>query len=61
MCFSKKAIMYWRPGPVVLGGDSCQKGCVFESKSRILDGLFMTFICWKFVPRCWSLKIKDRN
>ena len=26
------------PGLVVMGGDSCSKGCGFESWHRILDG-----------------------
>ena len=26
------------PGLVVVGGDSCPKGCGFESQYRILDG-----------------------
>ena len=26
------------PGLVVMGGDSCHKGCGFESRSCILDG-----------------------
>ena len=28
------------PGLVVMGGDSCSKGCVIESKHCILDGHF---------------------
>ena len=28
------------PGLVVVGGDSCSKGCVFESQDLILDGHF---------------------
>ena len=28
------------PGLVVMGGDSCSKGCGFESRHRILDGFF---------------------
>ena len=30
---------------VVMGGDSCSKGCEFESRHRILDGHFFTNIC----------------
>ena len=37
------------PGLVVMGGDSCSKGCVIESKHCILDGHFFTFICCKIV------------
>ena len=29
-----------RPGPVVMGGDSCSKGCEFESRHCILDRHF---------------------
>ena len=28
------------PGLVVIGGDSCPEGCVFESQHCILDGHF---------------------
>ena len=28
------------PGLVVMGGDSCSKGCGFKSQRRILDGHF---------------------
>ena len=36
------------PGLVVMGDDSCSKGCGFESGRRILDGMtFFTFICNK--------------
>ena len=30
---------------VVMGGDSCSKGCEFESLHHLLDGHFFTFIC----------------
>ena len=33
------------PGLVTVGGDSCSKGCEFESQHCILDGHFFTFIC----------------
>ena len=36
-----------RPGPLVMGGDSCFKGCGFESRHRLLDGHFFTYICGK--------------
>jgi len=32
------------PGLMVMGGDSCYEGHVFESQHRILDGHFNTFI-----------------
>ena len=35
------------PGLVVMGDDSCSRGCEFESRRRILDGHFFTFICCK--------------
>ena len=28
-------------------GDPCAKGCEFESQQCILDGHFLTLICWK--------------
>ena len=35
------------PGLVVKGRDSCSEGCGFESRHRILDGHFFTYICCK--------------
>ena len=32
------------PGLVVMGGGSCSKGHEFESRHRILDGHFFTYI-----------------
>ena len=32
------------PGLVVMRGDSCSKGCEFESQHRILDGHFFTYL-----------------
>ena len=32
------------PGLVVMVGDSCSKGCEFESWHRILDGHFFTYL-----------------
>ena len=32
------------PGLVVMGGDSCSKGCEFESRDRILDGHYFTYL-----------------
>ena len=34
---------------VVTGGDSCPRGCAFESRCQILDKSFLTFICCKIV------------
>ena len=34
-------------GLVVMGGDSCPKGRGFESRHRILEGHFFTYICCK--------------
>ena len=31
----------WSPGLVVILGDSCSKGCEFESQHRLLDGLLL--------------------
>ena len=33
------------PGLMVMGGDSHSKGRGFESRHRILDGHFFTYIC----------------
>ena len=41
---------------MVMGGDSCSKGCEFESRHRILDGHF-TFICCK---KCYCV-CKNEN
>ena len=38
---------FMSPGLVVMEGDSCSKGCEFESQHRKLDGHFFTFICCK--------------
>ena len=35
------------PGLVVMGGESCSKGCEFKSRHHLLDGHFFTFICYK--------------
>ena len=32
------------PGQVVIGGDSCSKGCEFKSWHRILDEHFCTYL-----------------
>ena len=42
------------PGLVVMGGDSCFKGCEFESWHRILDGRVYTFICNKNCNVCFK-------
>ena len=34
---------------MVMGGDSCPRGCEFKSQRRILDGSFFTFFCCKIV------------
>ena len=40
------------PGLLVMGGDSCSKGCGFKSQHHILDGHFFTFICCKNCNFC---------
>ena len=45
------------PGLVVMGGDSCSKGRQFESRHRILDGHFFTFVCCKN----WNVCLKRRK
>ena len=42
------------PGLVVMGGDSCAKGCVFESRHRILDGHFSHLFVVKIVICVWK-------
>ena len=42
------------PGLVVIGGDSCSKGCDFKSQQRILYGYFFTFICCKNYNVCFK-------
>ena len=37
------------PGLVVMGGDSCSKGCEFESRYRILDEHFAQLFVVKIV------------
>ena len=37
------------PGLVVMGGDSCSKGCGFKSQHRKLDGLFFHIFVVKIV------------
>ena len=37
------------PGEVVMGGDSCSKGCGFESRHCILDGHFSHIFVVKIV------------
>ena len=42
-----KVFGFWAAGLVVMGGDSNSEGHGFESRHRILDGHFFTFICCK--------------
>ena len=42
---------------MVMGGDSCSKGCEFESQQHILVGHCFTFICCK---NC-NIVRKDEN
>ena len=44
-----KVTLKWggSPGLVVMGDDSCSRGCGFESRRRILNGHFFTFVCLK--------------
>ena len=37
---------------MAMGGDSCSKGCGFESQQQILDGHFFTFKCSKNCNVC---------
>ena len=50
------------PGLVIVEGDSCSKGCGFESWRRILDGHFFTLICGKNCIVCLKrLEINDKE
>ena len=40
----QKIVLKMGPGLVVMGGDSCTKGCEFESRHHILDGHFFTYL-----------------
>ena len=44
-------------GVVVMGGDSCSKGCEFETQNHILDGHFSYLFAVKIVTCVW----KDEN
>ena len=45
---------------MVMGDDSCSKGRGFESRRRILDGHFFTFICCKNCNVCLK-KTENKN
>ena len=45
---------------MVMGDDSCLKGRGFESRRRILDGHFFTFICCKNCNVCLK-KTKNKQ
>ena len=50
------------PGLVVMGDDSCLRGCVFESQCYILDGHFLTLICCQNCIVCLErLKINKKR
>ena len=49
-------------GLVVIGDDSCLKGCGFESWRHILDGHFFTYICCKNCIVCLNRsKINEKG
>ena len=39
---------------MVMGGDSCSKGCKFESQNHILDGHFSYLFVVKIVMCVWE-------
>ena len=50
------------PGLVVMGGDSCAKGCEFKSWHHILDGHFFTYLfVVKFVMLFEKTKINKKR
>ena len=40
------------PGLVVMGGDSCSKGCEFEFRHHILDGHLFTYLFVAKIVMC---------
>ena len=48
----QQTLKHWRPGLVVMVGDSCSNGREFKFRHRILDGHFFTFICCKNCNVC---------
>ena len=51
--------LFGGPGLLVMGVDSCLKGCGFESQRRILDGHFFTLICCKKCIVCLKKHEKE--
>ena len=45
------------PGLVVMGGDSCSRGCEFKSWHQILDGHFLHLFAVKIVMLLEKMKI----
>ena len=45
------------PGLVVIGGDTCSEGCVFESQHHILNGHFSHLCVVKIVMFVEKMKI----
>ena len=51
----KRCRLGGRPGPAVMGDDSCSRGRGFESQLWILDGHLFTLICCK---NCFDVCLK---
>ena len=49
------------PGLVVMGDSSCSKGCGFELRCCIMDGIFFTLICWKNCIVCLKRLKKQKR
>ena len=51
------------PGLVVMGGDSCSKGCGYESRRLILDGhdIFTLICCQNCIVCLKRLKINEKR
>ena len=47
--YERKMFIRLATGLVVMGGDSCSKGCEFKSRHRILDGHFSHLFVVKIV------------
>ena len=49
------------PGQVVMGGDSCSKGCEFESRHHKLDGHFSHLFVVNIVMWFEKMRINEKR
>ena len=52
VCETSERLKEWWSSLAVMGGDSCSKGCEFESQCHILDGHFFTYLFVVKVVTC---------